>query len=55
MVTDREENEEEAWLVALEAGEVDERGYLPQKVDVSSMTARQVSSCSHLFVAYGMP
>ena len=37
-----DEGEEEAWLDALEAGQVNERGYLPQKKDVSSLTARQV-------------
>ena len=36
------DQEEEAWLDALEAGQVNERGYLPQKKDVSSLTARQV-------------
>ena len=37
-----DEGEEEAWLDALEAGQVNERGYLPQKKDVSTLTARQV-------------
>ena len=37
-------DDEEAWLDALEAGEVNERGYLPQKVDVSTLTARQVTT-----------
>ena len=36
------DQEEEAWLDALEAGQVNERGYLPQKKDISSLTARQV-------------
>ncbi len=34
--------EEEAWLDALEAGQVDDRGYLPQKRDPGNLTARQV-------------
>lgn len=37
-----EDQEEVAWLDALEAGEVNERGYLPQKRDSGSLTARQV-------------
>ena len=37
-----EEEEEEAWLDALESGTVDERGYIPQYKDPSAMTARQV-------------
>ena len=37
-----DEGEEEAWLDALEAGQVNERGYLPQKKDISTLTARQV-------------
>lgn len=36
-----EDPEEEAWLDALEAGEVNERGYLPQK-ESGTLTARQV-------------
>ena len=39
---EEEVQEEEAWLVALETGQVNERGYLPQKKDFNSMTARQV-------------
>ncbi|KAL5477150.1 hypothetical protein EMCRGX_G023900 [Ephydatia muelleri] len=35
-----EHSEEEEWLEALEAGDVDERGYLPQKKE-SVLTARQ--------------
>ncbi|XP_003384124.2 PREDICTED: INO80 complex subunit B-like isoform X1 [Amphimedon queenslandica] len=38
-----EEDEEEAWLVALETGMVNERGYLPQAKDPNAMTARQRS------------
>lgn len=37
-----DEAEEEAWLDALEAGNVDDRGYLPQKRDPNNLTARQV-------------
>lgn len=37
-----EDEEEEAWLDALETGMVNERGYLPQAKDPSSMTVRQV-------------
>ena len=49
VVSNMDENEEEeAWLDALETGEVDERGYLPQKLDVSSLTTRQV--CDVKFV-----
>ena len=36
------EEEEEAWLDALEAGQVDERGYLPKKKEQGTLTARQV-------------
>ena len=36
-----DEKEEEAWLDALESGEVDERGYIPSKKS-SALTARQV-------------
>ena len=39
---DHSDMEEEAWLDALEAGQVDERGYLPRKKDQGSLTARQV-------------
>lgn len=38
---DDEIDEEEAWLNALEAGEVNERGYLPQR-ESGTLTARQV-------------
>ena len=41
-VEGEEDAEEEAWLHALEAGKVNERGYLPEKRDSSSLTARQV-------------
>ena len=41
-VMEEEDIEEEAWLHALEAGEVNERGYLPQKKDYGTLTARQV-------------
>ena len=37
-----DEEEEEAWLDALEAGQVDERGYLPKKKEQGTLTARQV-------------
>jgi hypothetical protein len=33
---------EEAWLVAMEKGQLDETGYLPQRAG-TSLTARQVS------------
>lgn len=36
-----DEDEEEAWLDALESGEVDERGYIPNKKKTSTLTARQ--------------
>lgn len=39
-----EDQEEEAWLDALEAGQVNERGYLPEKRDIASLTARQVNA-----------
>ena len=39
---EEEEEEEEVWLEALETGNVDERGYIPQKKDLTAMTARQV-------------
>lgn len=39
-----EDQEEEAWLDALEAGRVNERGYLPEKRDSASLTARQVNA-----------
>ncbi len=39
---EEEEEEEEVWLEALETGNVDERGYIPQKKDLAAMTARQV-------------
>ena len=39
---DQDEEEEEVWLEALETGNVDERGYIPQKKNPSAMTARQV-------------
>ena len=38
----QDDAEEEAWLNALETGGVNERGYLPQKKDPTSLTARQV-------------
>ena len=41
-----EDDEEEAWLVALETGMVNERGYLPQAKDPTAMTARQVELLS---------
>lgn len=37
------EGEEEAWLDAMEMGQLDERGYLPRK-NVTALTARQVSA-----------
>lgn len=37
-----QEDDEEAWLDALESGHVNERGYLPQAKDHTSMTLRQV-------------
>lgn len=36
-------HEEEEWLNALEAGELDDYGRLKQEKDVSMMTARQVN------------
>ncbi len=39
------DDEEEAWLEALESGDVDERGYLPAK-KTSTLTARQVCMLS---------
>ncbi len=42
VVGGEEDQEEEAWLDALEAGQVNERGYLPEKRGSSSLTARQV-------------
>lgn len=42
IIDSEEGEEEEAWLEALESGTVDERGYIPQYKDPSSMTARQV-------------
>ena len=41
------EGEEEAWLVAMEKGELDERGYIPQRPG-ATLTARQVVTPSHL-------
>jgi INO80 complex subunit B len=38
---DANESEEEQWLVALEKGEVDNRGYLPSKDKKENLTARQ--------------
>lgn len=37
-----QDEDEEAWLDALESGLVNERGYLPQIKDPTSMTVRQV-------------
>lgn len=37
------EGEEEAWLDAMEMGELDERGYLPRK-NITALTARQVKA-----------
>lgn len=48
-----DEGEEEAWLDALEAGQVNERGYLPQKKDVSTLTARQVCGLSSQYDTQG--
>lgn len=42
MKSDEDHQEEEAWLDALESGQVDERGYLPSKGNSSTLTARQV-------------
>ena len=36
------EEEEEAWLDALETGEVDNTGYLPQRKNPKLLTTRQV-------------
>lgn len=36
------EGEEEAWLVAMEKGQLDERGYIPRRPG-ATLTARQVS------------
>ena len=38
-----EVDEEDAWLDALESGNVDDTGYLPQKRDPKLLTTRQVS------------
>ena len=43
MELDGEEmNEEEAWLDALESGNVDNTGYLPQQKNIQQLTMRQV-------------
>ena len=47
-----EEEDEEVWLVALETGNVDERGYVPQKKDPSVMTARQVIQLMMFYFIY---
>lgn len=36
------DGDEEAWLVAMEKGQLDETGYLPRKLG-TGLTARQVS------------
>ena len=36
------EGEEEAWLVAMEKGQLDDRGYIPRRPG-AALTARQVS------------
>lgn len=36
----------------MEAGKVNERGYLPQKKDVSTLTARQVCDLTHAPTVY---
>ena len=46
----QDDSEEEAWLNALETGGVNARGYLPQKRDPTSLTARQVHMCIHRLV-----
>ena len=46
----QDDPEEEAWLNALETGGVNERGYLPQKRDPTSLTARQVHMCINILV-----
>ena len=38
------ESDEEQWLLALEKGEVDRRGYLPSKDKKGNLTARQVQT-----------
>lgn len=48
------DGDEEAWLVAMEKGQLDETGYLPQKLG-TGLTARQVSkryllACHHCSV-----
>ena len=42
------ESDEEAWLQALETGQVNSRGYLPERSDTTNLTARQVSACVQL-------
>ena len=39
------DGDEEAWLVAMEKGQLDETGYLPRKLE-STLTARQVNLCT---------
>ena len=39
------EGDEEAWLVAMEKGQLDETGYLPRRSG-PNLTARQVSCCA---------
>lgn len=44
----QQDEEEEAWLNALETGSVNERGYLPKSKDPNAMTARQVGCHGYL-------
>ena len=44
------ESDEEQWLLALEKGEVDRRGYLPTKDKKGNLTARQVRPISSMVI-----
>ncbi len=44
--------EEEDWLDALEAGELDDFGRLKQEKDTSMMTARQVSLYNFIIIVF---
>lgn len=44
------QEEEDKWLDALEAGELDDFGCLKQEKDTSTMTARQVGDLNHLVI-----
>lgn len=45
------DGDEEAWLVAMEKGQLDETGYLPRRLG-STLTARQVSLCTISLAAF---